>query len=111
MSKAKEIKGFRPETIQKIVNSLVILINYFLGLLKAGKQVNISISDGNNKIGRCMNVSLAPIVTCANCKECKHYCYDVKACCQYENVRIARAKIQPYSVMIANCSFLNYGKK
>lgn len=91
-SKNKAVKGFKPETIKKIVESLVVLINYFIGLLKAGKDVTISISNGNRKIGRCMNVSLAPIVTCGNCKECKYFCYDVKACCQYENVRIARAK-------------------
>lgn len=30
-----------------------------------------------------MNVSLMPIVTCTNCDECKHYCYDIKACLQY----------------------------
>ena len=98
----KAIKGFKPETIKKIVNSLVALINHYIGLLKAGKQVNISISNGNRKIGRCMNVSLAPIVTCGNCKECKYFCYDVKACCQYENVRIARAK---------NTALFNYNRE
>ena len=45
-SKNKSVKGFKPETIKKIVESLVILINYFIGLLKAGKDVTISISNG-----------------------------------------------------------------
>lgn len=45
--------------------------------------VKMCISNGNRKIGRVMNVSLMPIVTCKHCKECKWYCYDIKACAQY----------------------------
>lgn len=85
-------KGFSIETIRKIVTALFSLIDYYMNVLISGGKVNIVISAGNRKIGRCMNVSLAPIVTCGNCKECKYFCYDVKACCQYENVRKARAK-------------------
>ena len=58
----------------------------------APETLNVSISKGNRKIGRVLNVSLAPIITCHNCKECKHFCYDIKACLQYSNVREARAK-------------------
>ena len=43
------------------------------------------VSKGNRKIGKVMNVSLMPIMTCHNCKECKRLCYDVKACLQYSN--------------------------
>lgn len=46
-------------------------------------QIKECISSGNKKIGRVMNVSLMPIMTCSNCKECKHLCYDIKACLQY----------------------------
>lgn len=91
-SAKKTVKGFKPETIKKIVLSLVSMINYYIDQLKKGNMFSLVISQGNRKIGRCMNVSLAPIVTCGNCKECKYFCYDVKACCQYENVRKARAK-------------------
>lgn len=57
------------------------------------KAVNaVSISKGNKKIGRVMNVSLAPILTCANCSECLHLCYDIKAALQYGNVMKARAR-------------------
>lgn len=88
----KKVSGFRPETIKKIVASLVVLVNMYLSSLQNGKKIDIVISNGNRKIGRCMNVSLAPIITCGNCRNCKYFCYDVKACCQYENVRKARAK-------------------
>ena len=88
----KTIKGFKPETIAKIIASLVLLVKLYTAKLEKGEFVKLVISEGNRKIGRCMNVSLAPILTCGNCKECKYFCYDVKACLQYENVRIARAK-------------------
>ena len=61
-------------------------------LKKAVKEIKISISNGNKKIGKVMNVSLMPIKTCGNCKECKHYCYDIKACFQYRNVLDARIR-------------------
>ena len=51
-----------------------------------GKVEKISISKGNRKIGHTLNVSLPPIITCSNCKECKHLCYDIKACMMYKNV-------------------------
>ena len=53
---------------------------------------DVSISMGNKKIGRVMNVSLAPILTCANCSECLKLCYDIKANIQYGNVLKARAR-------------------
>ena len=56
------------------------------------RDINLCISTGNRKIGRVMNVSLMPIRTCANCKECKHLCYDIKACLQYKNVIDARIR-------------------
>lgn len=47
------------------------------------KDIKLCLSTGNRKIGRVMNVSLMPIVTCHNCSECKFFCYDIKACLQY----------------------------
>lgn len=46
-------------------------------------DIEMCISGGNKKIGRVMNVSLMPVMTCGNCKECKYLCYDIKACLQY----------------------------
>lgn len=53
-------------------------------------DLHVIISKGNRKIGHTMNVSLLPIFTCANCKKCMEYCYDIKACIQYKNVIKAR---------------------
>lgn len=85
-------KGFKPETVKKITKNLSEGVKLYRKYLEDGKQIKLVISSGNSKIGKCMNVSLAPIITCGNCKECKCFCYDVKACLQYKNVRIARAK-------------------
>ena len=92
--KAKSIvKGFKDETIEKLLHVLLALIEIYRKMIIKGIALKVSISDGNKKIGRVMNVSLAPIVTCGSmCKYCKRHCYDIKACLQYENVRIARAK-------------------
>ena len=92
VKKTVKAKGFKPETIKKIVEELQKLIAYFLAFLQNGGFIKLVISMGNSKIGKYMNVSLAPIITCKNCGKCKQFCYDVKACLQYLNVRIARAK-------------------
>lgn len=60
--------------------------------LEKQEGLKVSISKGNQKIGRVMNVSTMPIMACGNCKECKGYCYDIKACVQYKNVLYARIK-------------------
>ena len=64
-------------------------------------DIKMCISTGNQKIGRVMNVSLPPIITCNNCKECKHYCYDVKACLQYPNT-VINARARNYEILIKN---------
>lgn len=77
------------ETVRKIMATLRALIAYYMGC--AYDTLRVRISTGNRKIGRVHNFSMAPGVTCANCSGCLRWCYDVKACLQYENVRIARA--------------------
>lgn len=83
-------KGYSVETIKKVIKQLKTLIAVYMAM--AVSDIKLSISCGNRKIGRVYNVSTAPIVTCGNCKECKHWCYDIKACLQYGNVRKARAR-------------------
>ena len=82
---------YSKESVKKAVNNLVIARRHFDE--QALEELTVTISKGNRKIGRVMNVSLPPILTCANCKECMYYCYDVKAVLQYpRNVATARAK-------------------
>lgn len=57
------------------------------------KDIRLCVSKGNRKIGRVLNVSLMPIMTCGKrCKYCKGICYDIKACVQYKNVLDARVR-------------------
>lgn len=55
-------------------------------------ELRLHISQGNMKIGKVHNFSMAPGITCANCSGCLAYCYDVKAVLQYPNVVKARAE-------------------
>ena len=47
------------------------------------EKIPLCISKGNVKIGRVMNVSIMPILTCKHCSGCAWLCYDIKACSQY----------------------------
>lgn len=60
--------------------------------------IKMCISNGNKKIGRVMNVSLPPILSCGNCKECKFLCYDIKACNQYPNT-VIDARIRNWTIL------------
>lgn len=80
------------EAIEKAVKGLQTEIASFDKEWKEGAKIDVVISSGNNKIGHTLNVSLPPVLTCGNCSGCMHYCYDIKACLQYTNVRKARAK-------------------
>lgn len=87
------------ESIKKVVNLMC-------GTMGATKDtpvndIKMCISTGNRKIGRVMNVSLPPIMTCHNCRECKHYCYDIKACLQYPNT-VIDARCRNYAVLSKN---------
>lgn len=89
---ARANKGYTDETIAKVRGMLADAIAEYRGLIRAGQHFNICISKGNRKIGRVMNVSIAPLLTCKNCKGCQHFCYDIKAVLLYGNVLQARAK-------------------
>lgn len=77
-------------------------LNKFLRMAKEAKakykamrseDIKITISSGNAKIGKVLNVSILPVYTCGHCKECKRYCYDVRDCLRFPgNVLNARVK-------------------
>ena len=50
---------------------------------------NVKLSGGNQKVGKCPNVSLIPIKDCGNCSECRDTCYAMKAWRQYPDTRKA----------------------
>lgn len=92
MARKNTTAGYSPETLAKVVTMLKGKTAEYIARGNAD-TIRMAISSGNRKIGRVMNVSLPPIVTCANCAGCRHYCYDVKACLQYSNTVVdARAR-------------------
>ena len=78
------------ETIKAIMATLSGMVTDYMQ--KPFASLNIHISEGNKKIGKVYNFSMAPGLTCLNCTRCIEYCYDIKACLQYPNVRTARAE-------------------
>ena len=83
------------ESLKKVVKLMNETIENYSS--KNVEDIKLCISKGNRKIGQVMNVSMPPIVTCSNCKECKFFCYDVKACLQYP-ATVIDARVRNYMV-------------
>ena len=86
----KEKGKFSKKTIQKVITMLKKQIAFYMK--KPVNQLKLSVSKGNSKIGKVLNISLAPIVTCCNCVKCMYFCYDIKACLAYPSALLARAR-------------------
>ena len=97
MKKAKKNNGYSMESIRKVVALLTECLAYYMTL--PAESIKMCISKGNRKIGKVMNVSLPPILSCGNCKECKHFCYDIRACLQYANT-VINARIRNYAILL-----------
>jgi len=96
MKKAKKVNGYSLESLKKVVSALKSAKDKYMSM--PIESIKLCISNGNRKIGKAMNVSLPPILSCGNCKECKHFCYDIRACLQYKNVIDAR--IRNYVILL-----------
>lgn len=96
MKKAKKVNGYSIESLRKVVSALKNAKEKYMAM--PIESIKLCISNGNRKIGKAMNVSLPPILSCGNCKECKHFCYDIRACLQYKNVIDAR--IRNYVILL-----------
>lgn len=89
--KTKNARGYSAETLRKFKKQCDELISYYDSVPL--EKLNVSISDGNVKIGHCKNVSSLPVYSCRHlCGRCVKFCYDIKACIQYKNVINARVK-------------------
>ena len=88
---------YSKESIKKVVSLMNARRAYYAPI--SVDHIAMAISKGNRKIGRVMNVSLPPIMTCANCAECMLYCYDIKACLQYP-ATVIDARIRNLSILL-----------
>ena len=68
MKKAKKINNSE-ETLKKLK---AFYVEY---LQNVGADTEITVSNRNSKMGEIPSVSLAPVITCANCAKCAKNCY------------------------------------
>ena len=87
------------ESIQRYIKKAKTLRKYYLEHVN---EIHVQLMPGNDKTGRnCMTVSLAPIIDCPNCSECKGDCYDVqhdvinKGCLNQRLINSAIHKLDP----------------
>lgn len=79
---------YRQVTLDKYTAAMTAAV---AELAAKGEPLKLRVSNGDTKIGRVKNVSVAPILTCGNCTTCAPYCYDIKACLFRDTVMNARA--------------------
>lgn len=58
-----------------------------MSALAKGDKMRVTVSDGNSKLGKVLNISLPPVITCPVGVPCSDSCYALKAWKQYPNVR------------------------
>ena len=90
--KPKKIKDIDFELAKKRLEDIVNKREYWLSHLN-DSDCYVHLQSGNAKTGHLSKtVSLAPVINCKNCKECKKKCYDLRNDCCYEPVRNDRAR-------------------
>ena len=72
MAKYFELKDETVSRIESTANDIM------RRLARRGLVLKVHISKGNSKIGKCLNISTMPVMTCGNCKACKKGCYAMK---------------------------------
>lgn len=70
--------AYKKSTVDKLVATMKAVFNVWRERIQKGEHVKASISAGNDKIGKALNVSFAPILSCGNCEHCMYDCYAVK---------------------------------
>ena len=88
---------FKPETVKKVSDNIRATFDAYMSRENID-DVKICISCGNRKIGKVMNVSLPPLLSCGNCAGCARFCYDVKACLQYPQT-VIDARVRNYAIL------------
>ena len=82
---------YTKKTIDKYTEYMHKLIEYYENMPREEflELCHVCISEGNDKIGHALNVSLPAIIACRHCctcdkkDGCSYYCYDVKDCYRY----------------------------
>lgn len=77
-------------TVQRIMAMAMAILAV---LIAAGKVIKVHISKGNSKIGKCLNVSTMPVMTCGHCEACKYGCYAMKVLA-FRGIKVLTAWIE-----------------
>lgn len=86
VSMSREVVRRRVKRLKEAVTK------YFTGYAPDDLARMMKLGIGNRKTGnRYFTVSLAPVIDCANCDECKYWCYDLQSCCIMTEVINTRA--------------------
>lgn len=88
--------AYKQESIKKMIETMGDTMRKYARVPL--DRIPLCISSGNRKIGRVMNVSLPPVLSCGNCGKCKYFCYDIKACLQYPGT-VIDARIRNWTIL------------
>lgn len=80
---------YNPETLTKYASKIREMMNEYMQ--KNVSEIKMSISKGNQKIGKCLNISLPALLYCHNCDKCKEICYEIKNL-RFDSILDARAR-------------------
>lgn len=92
---------YKMETVKKLVKTMKTVARVWKKRIQSGKPVKLSISDGNSKIGKTINVSIAPILSCGNCKACMCTCYAVGNLIR-RGITVINAWVKNYMMLMYN---------
>ena len=80
------------KTVNNTLEKARASFDSFRAQIVNGEKLTVSISKGNSKIGKVMNVSTMPVITCLNCGVCRNICYAMRSATQYTTAREAWCK-------------------
>lgn len=80
MRKAPKAKINKKNTIVSVIERSKAFMSMYSAL---APKKSVAISNGNDKLGDVVNVSLPPVLTCNNCQSCVSYCYAIRLYLKY----------------------------
>ena len=87
----------KEKTVERLLQIMHTVLDYWKEKILSGDHVKASISDGNDKIGRTTNFSMAPVLSCGSCKACRLTCYAVKNCIR-RGITVTSAWVKNYAL-------------
>lgn len=81
------------EATMKYISEAKRVYKYYMDMpVEEFSHVHVSVSLGNSKIGKCLNVSLLPFLTCEHFEDCICTCYAISSALRFPDTLNAWAK-------------------